>query len=179
MRRKLLLFGVQFLPIFAVCVWLYPRVLPVYQRLVVATVNVGLERLEPPMRMERTDDGGWQTYERAPDGTETKYWYRPGLYLNLMFLGIALLPALVLATPIPPLARLKLAGLGMVLLLLCYLPASFGLVLAVRCLARDPAAAPCLWGRTVANVWGQLISVVLWGLLTWHVWLPASRRTNP
>jgi hypothetical protein len=176
MRRKALLFGLAFLPLFALCLWLYPYLVPAYKSAIVPVVNVGLGFFEPPLRMEVTEDGGWQTYQLEADGSETKYWYRPGKYLNLMFLGLALAPALLLATPVDPLRRLRLFALGMLLLFLLYLPATFGLVWSVRCLAAAPDATLCMWTKTVANIFGQLVSVALWGLLTWDVWLPAKRQ---
>ena len=171
MRRKILLFAVQFIPLFVVCLWLYPRVLPLYQAMVIPMVNVGLERFEPPMRMEVMKDGGWRAFERAEDGTETFYWSRPGKYLHLTYLGLALLPALLLATPVALWRRLRLFGLGMLLLLLLYVPAALGLVWSVRCLYQTPGNTVCMTIKTVVNVYGQLMSLVLWGLLTWDVWL--------
>lgn len=174
MRRKILLFIVQFIPIFALSLWLYPRVLPAVQWVVVPAVDIGLHQLDPPMRMELTDDGGWQTYQINPDGSEFRYWYRPGLYLNLMFLGVALLPALLLATPVKLTDRLRLTGIGIVLLVLLYIPAGYMLVLSVRCLVNDPGSALCMWTKTTANIYGQLISIAVWALLSWHVWVPSG-----
>jgi len=125
------------------------------------------------MRIELTDDGGWQTYQINPDGSEFRYWYRPGLNLNLMLLGVALLPALLLATPIKLSHRLRLTVIGTLLLLVAYIPAGLMLVLSVRCLANDPGNVVCVWGKTSANIFGQLTSVAIWALLTWHVWLPS------
>lgn len=172
MRRKILLFVLQFIPIFALCLWLYPHVLPVVQRVVVAGIDVGLHQVDPEMRIELTDDHGWQTYQINPDGSEFKYWYRPGKYLNLMFLGVALLPALLLATPVKLLDRLRLTGVGMLLLVLAYIPAGYTLVLSMRCLYNDPESGFCMWTKTTGNIFGQLISVAIWALLSWHVWIP-------
>lgn len=177
MRRKILLFVVQFVPIFALCLWLYPRVLPAVHGVIVPAIDLGLHRLDPPMRMELTDDGGWQTYQINPDGSEERYWYRPGLYLNLMLLGVALLPALLLATPVKLAHRLRLTGIGMLLLILVYIPAGLMLVLSVRCLASDPESVVCMWTKTSANMFGQLVSVAIWALLTWHIWLPSRAGT--
>jgi len=172
MRRRILLFTLQFVPLFVVSLWLYPRILPLYQAMVVPMVNVGLQRFDPPMRMELMEDGGWRTFQQHADGSETFYWSRPGKYLNLTYLGLALLPALLLATPVAALRRLSLLGIGMLLMLMLYVFAALGLVWSVRCLYQTPGNNICMTIKTVVNVYGQLISLVLWGLLTWDVWLP-------
>ena len=56
MRRKILIFVLQFIPIFAICLWLYPHMLSVVQRIVVPGIDVGLHLVQPPMRIELTDD---------------------------------------------------------------------------------------------------------------------------
>ena len=145
-------------------------------------VNVGLGWLDPPMRMEVMEDGGWRAFQILEGGEERFYWSRPGHYLDLTFLGLALLPALLLATPVSPLHRLRIFGIGMVLLLVAYVPAGFGLVWAVKCLHETPGNNVCHSVKTVVNVYGQLMSMVLWGLLTWDVWLPravAQPRVEP
>lgn len=179
MRRKILLFGAQFLPLFAVFLWVYPHALPLYQRAVVGLADVAVHRLDPPMRMELTEDGGWRYFRIAPDGTESFYFYRPGKNLNLTLLSLALLPALLLATPVGFRRRLWMLGLGLLLLLVLHVLAALGLVVSIRCLVSTPDSAVCKWLKTVINTHGQLMSVVIWGLLSWDVWLPSRAPAQP
>ena len=96
-RSKILALALVFMPAFGVCLLSYPHVQPQYQKAVVAAVDVGLHHLDPPMRIEITDDGGWATFTLRPDGTESFYWSRPGKNLTLFYMGLALLPALITA----------------------------------------------------------------------------------
>ena len=176
MWRKALVFVLQFVPIFAICLWLFPRTLPVYQEIVVRGANLGLRQLDPPMRMEVTDDGGWRAFVIQPDGSETSYWYRPGTYLVLVYLGLPLLPALLLATPLRLTERLRRLGIGMVLQLGMHMLAGFVLVWTVRCLASTPDSILCRILKSVVNDYGQFLTIALWALLTWNVWLPGAER---
>ncbi|MBW2396465.1 MAG: tetratricopeptide repeat protein [Deltaproteobacteria bacterium] len=175
--RRILRFALVFLPAFVVCLWLYPRVQPVYQKAVVAVVDVGLHRLEPPMRIEIIEHGGWATYTLHSDGTESFYWSRPGENLTLFFVGLAFLPALLIATPVSLRRRAGLLGVGLLLLYALQVVAGLGLVLSIRCLAEDPGSMVCQWGKTVGNTFGQVAAFVIWGLLTWHVWLPRAEES--
>ena len=77
-RGRLLRFALVFFPFFVLCVGVYPHVQPLYQEAVVAAIDVGLHRLDPPMRIEVNERGGWTTHAIQPDGTERFYWSRPG-----------------------------------------------------------------------------------------------------
>lgn len=183
MRRRILLFLLQFIPLFALCLWAYPRVLPGYQKLVLAAVDFGLHRMDPPMRIEVLPDGGWRTFLLEPEGGESMYWSRPGANLTLFYLSLALLPAMLLATPVALLRRLRMLAVGALLLYLLHVVAGIGLVGTIRCLASDPDSTVCKWGKTVCNTYGQFATVVIWGLLTWDVWLPrletAQQKSEP
>lgn len=176
MRRRVLFFIVQFIPLFVLCLWLFPRVLPKYQEIVVRGANVGLNRLDPPMRMMVTEDGGWRAFVIRPDGSEEFYWYRPGTYLVLVYLGLPLLPPLLLATPLKLASRLRRLGLGMVLQLAMHMLAGFVLVWTVRCLANTPDSTTCMALKTTVNDYGQVMTFVIWGLLAWDAWLPRAEH---
>jgi hypothetical protein len=173
-----LLFVLQFVPLFAICLWLFPRALPAYQQVVVRGANVGLARLDPAMRLVVTDDGGWRAFVVRPDGSEEYYWYRPGTYLVLVYLGLPLLPPLLLATPLPLSQRLLRLGIGMLLLLLTHMVAGFVLVWSIRCLADTPESTTCMALKTLVNDYGQFMTFVLWGLLAWDAWLPRAEHES-
>jgi len=64
------------------------------------------------------------------------------------------------------------------LLYALHVVAGIGLVLSIRCLAEEPGVLVCQWGKTVGNTFGQVSAFVIWGLLTWHVWLPRGEKTT-
>ncbi|MCP3998964.1 MAG: hypothetical protein GY722_28460, partial [bacterium] len=177
-RRKILVLALVFLPAFGLCLFLYPHVQPQYQKAVVAAVDVGLHHLDPPMRIEISEDGGWTTFTLRPDGTESFYWSRPGKNLTLFYIGLALLPALLIATPVSLKRRVRLLVIGMFVLFALQVVAGFGLVVSIRCLAGNPDAMLCTWAKTVGNTFGQVSAFVIWVGLTWPAWFPGSETTD-
>ena len=170
--RRPLVFGLHFLVLFPICLWLYPEILPAYQQLVVGAANLVLQAFSPVLHVDVLDDGGWHTFLRAT-GAEPAFVYgmRPGA-LALIYLNLALVPALLGATPGPPLGRLRRVGWGLLLLVVFHVVAVTGLVRTWWCLHEDPGHFLCHGFRSALKVSGQLFGVVQWALLTWSVWLP-------
>lgn len=174
--RKVLTFGLQFLPFFALFVWIYLLVLPVYQPVVLGVANAVTERLDPRTHIELTDKDGWQLYRVYPHGAKRKVKHWTDAVPPLIFLSLAMLPALLLATPIPFTKRLRLAGLGLLLLFPIHVFSIIGVMRGVLCLHAEKGTFHCLWLLRISYTSGQLFSAVLWGLLTWRYWLPGPQK---
>ncbi len=50
--RKILVFVLQFAPLFLASIWLYLLILPYYHPIALGTANVVTERMSPPTRLE-------------------------------------------------------------------------------------------------------------------------------
>ncbi len=174
-RRRILRFALHFALAFPVCLALYPLVLPAYQSLVIGGANLLLPAFAPLLQVELLPDGGWHVW-RSPGGgaagsRDFLYGMRPGA-LALIYLNLALVPALLAATPVAPARRLRLVALGLALLVAFHVLAVTGLVRTWWCLAQAPEHLGCRSLRGSLKVSGQLFGVVQWALLTWSVWLP-------
>jgi len=174
--RRALVFGLQFLILFPICLWLYSFVLPSYQELVVGAANLLLRAFWPVLSVQVLADGGWHTFLLAP-GAEATFVYgmRPGA-LALIYVNLALVPALLGATPVPLAQRLRLLVFGLLLLVVFHVLAVTGLVRTWWCLHQTPDDFLCQGLRGALKTSGQLFGVVQWALLTWSVWLPPRRR---
>jgi hypothetical protein len=180
LRRKTLVFALQCIPLFVLFAVLYPVVQPTYERMVVAATDLLLHHLPTPMKLVINEAGYWNAFKLESGGGESFFWGRPPGNLHLFFMGLALLPALLLATPVRWSRRLGLAAIGLVLLFGAHVLGAAALVHAQYHLkVTDPASLFWDWVKTIANTFGQLASFVLWGLLTWHVWLPGNEEAAP
>jgi hypothetical protein len=172
--RKLLLFSVQFVVFFLLLLWLYPKILPLYNQFALGLANTVLSGLTPPMRVEAAPDKSWRVHLLSGRPLFTL----EADYLNLIYLNLVLLPALLLATPVCFLQRLKLLSLGLLLLLGVHAASAIAIVHSEVCQHYDPSNLGCNWLEEVFATGGQLFSVVLWGLLTWRYWFPKPVVTN-
>jgi len=178
-RRKLLRFSVQFLPLFTLLLWLYWLVLPQYEPAVLRVANLVGGLLSPATRVEAVAGDEWNCIVAEPDGGERvlKRWY--GFLRHLLFLDLALVPALLLPTPAPLRVRLRITGLGIVLVFVGHVAAVLGLMRGMWCLVESPNSFVCNWILRIAYTSGQLFGAVIWGLLAWRHWFPADlRRTG-
>lgn len=168
--RKLLAFSAQFLVLFLLFLWLYSLILPFYNHLVLGLANSVLGSLTPPMRVEASSDNSWQVYLLPID---RQIFRQRAASLNLMYLNLALLPALLLATPTTVLRRFQLVGLGLSLLIVVHVISVIVLVRATVCTAfYDPRDLNCIALIWVFGAGGQLFGVALWALLSWRLWFP-------
>lgn len=90
--------------------------------------------------------------------------------LESLFLSLALLPALLLATPVAWLRRLAILVAGMIALWIVHVASVF--VLA----GSRPCPYPnwdrlCFWLYGNVALGGQLFAVAIWAALTWSYWL--------
>lgn len=169
--RKVLFFGLHFLPLLVLLLCLYPWIVEPYKRVVVGVANPVLTSLEPPMHIRVNPEGGWDFYLDRPEGKD----FDAGVGdLTLAFLNIALLPALLLATPRSVRERLRILVLGVVLLFGLHVVLAIAIVRITLCLHYDRGSMLCNWLLILFATGGQVFGVVLWALLTWRYWLPGQ-----
>jgi len=176
--RKLLIFVLQFVPMFLLSFVLYFVVLPVYGPIVLSTANFVTERMNPSTEIERLESGVWMGYSFTPEqGRRGLRGWTPST-VHLMLLSLALLPALLLATPAPYLTRLRLLAIGVPLVFLSHVAWAIVLSRAVLCLRQAPGTFYCLWALRATYASGQFTAAALWVLLTWRYWFPDMLAAN-
>ena len=175
--RKILFFGLQFVPLFLVCIWIYLTVQPIYLQFVIATANTVTQRLDPPTHVESGGTRMQSFVFTAERGQRTLRTWSPKMG-HLILLSLALLPALLLATPAPFLKRFQLLGIGLVLMFLGNVLAMIGLTRGYYGLREAPGTFYWLWVFRSVNASGQFCSAAIWALLTWRYWLPTPARTG-
>ena len=173
--RKILPFGLHFVALFLLFVVLYLTVLPAYEPAAVGSANFVTSRLSPPTDIEIRRTGHWQSFVFTP-----RQGRRPLKGWNLMlphliFLSLAVLPPLLLATPAPVPDRLRMLGLALPLVFLVHVLSIIGLTRGVQCLQQAPGTFHCLWMLRLVSSSGQLFAAALWLLFTWRYWLSESR----
>ncbi len=166
--RRLLAFIAQFIVFFVGFLLLYPVLLPIYNGLALSLANVVLAHSSLPLYIQVTADHSWVVY-RLPE--KRPLFTLEGAYLSLIYLNLALLPALVLATPGPFQQRLKLLGWGMALLLGVHALSAIALTRAEICVHYDPDNIGCNVVEGIFGTGGQLFAVAIWVTLTWRYWL--------
>jgi hypothetical protein len=176
LQRKGLLFAVQFVPLFAVFLWLYTLVYPAYEHAVLGTATSIMQLYDPPTRIAARPVGGWRADVVPRDGSRRQLLLeRDEFVAHLFLLSLALLPALLLATPAPLYDRLRMLGWGMALLFFTQALSIVGLVRGTYCLRQHPGTFLCLVLLRLAYTSGQIMGAVLWALLTWRQWFPRTR----
>ncbi len=173
-RTKPVRFALQLLPLFILFAWAYPKVLPYYQPLVLGAANAITTELSPSTRIETGRAGGWSSYVSDSAGREQRVSSWEGFVPHLIYLGLAFLPALLLATPAPIPERLRLLGVGLLLLYGVHVVAIAVLVRADYCLSAAPGTFSCLWLLRLVYASGQLSGAVIWAALTWRHWIPEN-----
>jgi len=117
--RAVLRFTLLFIPLFAGCVMLYPFAMKVYQPTTLIVANEIMEHMDPPTRMGLNRRGGWRGIA-GHDGYPMKFsdWWPWQMHLH--YLSLALVPALILATPAPWSARFRLLAIAIPILFVGY-----------------------------------------------------------
>jgi len=174
--RKVLRFALLFIPLFAVCVVVYLLVVSQYQRTVFATANVVMAQMDPPTMLHADFRHDWRSYRYPPEGGRVKVRPWSKSLTHLVFLNLAVLPALLLATPIPWADRLRLVLIGFALMFLGHVLVSVLLVRASYCLQQAPGTFLCLFALRVSYTSGQVFAAVIWALLTWKYWFHSPQE---
>jgi hypothetical protein len=94
---------------------------------------------------------------------------------HLVLLTLALVPALTLASPTSWRNRLRITGIGLVLVFVGHVVVMAGLTRAMWCLVESPGDFVCLTLLRMLYVSGQLSGVAIWSLLTWRYWFPTQQ----
>ena len=153
-----------------------PLLVPAYRETVRFTAEIFLPTVLPAIAVENEGAAGWRIFEKLSDGTESKLLRIPSASLTEIYLGVLFLPALLLATPVPWIRRLRLVGWGLLLLLLVQSVLLVAFLAAwVHYQRSDPGDDFYTWLTLVHSVAGQLAALPIWAGLTWRHWfLPGS-----
>lgn len=170
-RRRILRFALAFLPAFVAAACLYPLILPAYQRGVFAAVNTLLSSLNPVSEIRAVPAGQWQVLvHRAEAARVATYTLKSDNLALLSFFQLAMLSALLLATPVRVRERLRLwvSGIGLMfgLHVLCVAGCVYGMALVDNPKGLIFKSLPIILGPFASG-----LAVAAWGLLTWKYWL--------
>jgi hypothetical protein len=173
-RTKLLRFVAWFVPLFVVLLALYPFIVPFYEPLVLGAANTVMARMDPPTEMGISRWGAWQGFN-VERGYRRAFvtWGRGASYLH--FLSLALLPALLLATPAPWRVRFTLLVLAIPLLFAAHTLAVIGLTRTHYCFVVEPKNVSCRIVYRIVSSSGQLFGATLWAVLTFRYWFARER----
>ena len=176
--RTVLRFTLLFIPLFVGFLLLYPVVMKAYHPAVLSVANVIMGQFDPPTEMQINDWGGWRALviEGGYPVSFTQWmWWQ----IHLHFLSLALVPALILATPAPWPARFRMLAIAIPVLFLVHVLTVVGIVRSQYCALLDPLNFGCRWLRRVVNTSGQLFGAGLWVVLTWRYWIGKSEPSKP
>ncbi len=172
-RRRVLAFALAFIPPFVVAVWLYPSILPTYQRAVLASVNSFLAILSPVAEIRAVLAGRWQILVHRPNASGIVTYTLGSANIGLLtFFQLVVLSALLLATPVKLKERLRLFAYGIgvmfVFHLLCIAGCAYGMALIDNSKNVTFRSLPIILGPFASG-----LAVIVWSLLTWRYWLAA------
>jgi hypothetical protein len=175
--RRLLLFGLQFVPLFLLFLGLYVKLLPRYEPLVRGAANAITGRMTPPTQLQLEPPGGWRYTVFTPEqGLQGRMRWGHDTPHKIL-ISLALLPALLLATPAPVTTRLRLVALGLPLLFGVHVLSVVGLMRGTEHLRNAPGTFYWLWILRGVYASGQLFAAALWLLLSWRWWFSAAGRS--
>ena len=175
-QRRALLFGAQFLPAFAVLLFLYSWILPPYESAVVGCANAILSRLSPVTALHVEAGGRWRVHLERPD-LEANFGIGSEHHATLLFLNLIVLPALLAATPVGARTRLRLVVTGIAILFALHVVFVAGCVYGMGVL-NDPKSLVFRSLPRILRLSGQGLTVGLWGALTWRFWFGRGRAEN-
>lgn len=167
--RKVLHFALLFIPLFAGFLVIYPQVMKFYHPATLGVANAIMARMDPPTSIEIGKYGGWRAFDETGGYKRSISRWR-SWQKHLHYLSLALLPALILATPAPWPTRFKLLAIAIPLLFVVHSLTMVGVVRAQYCYMIDRRDMLCNWVLRAVNTSGQLFGAALWVLLTWRYW---------
>ena len=172
--RRILVFGLQFVPLFLASIFLYLLILPYYHPVALGTANAVTERMSPPTRLAG-DISNMKSFVFTPqDGNRfMRGWGKTAGHL--VFLSLALVPALLLATPAPIRTRFRLLGVGLPLVFVGHVLALIAMTRGIYALREAPGTFYWLWILRMAYTSGQVVAATVVVLLTWRYWTPRNR----
>jgi hypothetical protein len=178
---KALVFAAWLLPLLAGALAAYPRLLDPYSAVALDAANALSRRLSPPTALVEVEDRqGWSAVVLdAHGGPPRRYAGWEFFVRHFIFVGLVFVPPLLLATPAPLAARLRLLLLGLALLFATQVLALVGLMRGKLCLSAEPGTFACLWLLRLVYASGQIGGLAIWGLLAWRRWFPAAHVGAP
>lgn len=178
-RRKVLRATLLFVPLFLLFAAGYLAVKPYYEPTVQRTAAVVTRHLSPPTWIDTGPNSLWRCHvQTAKDPNRIIYRWNTALP-HLIFLNLAMLPALTLATPTTWRNRLKITGLAIVLMFAGHVVVLAGLSRGIWCLVESPGYFPCMWLLRLLYISGQAFGAAIWVLLTWRYWFPDRHAAPP
>ncbi len=175
--RSLGLFAAAAVPLYVLFLLLYDSIVSVYSRIVIVVANFGYRALEIPLSLKPAAGPGETTAfvsttkgvaELVTDNTP-----------EATYLGLILLPALLLATPIAFRKRLIALAQGLALMFVLHVACVMMLfyqLLYVR-LGHDSTLSAWLLSLLLNS--GQVGTVVLWTLLAGRHWFAQQGSDTP
>jgi hypothetical protein len=174
-RPRLWTFGLTFLPALLLSALLYPVVRPAYAGLARSATNLLLAFVGQPLQIDADADGNWRVW-RLEGGSSSEVFGIPPESLTHIYLGLVLLPALLIATPVTWPVRLRLLARGLLLLLAVQVLSHATFVCAwAHYKGTNPSSVVSGWIMLVHSTGGQIFPAALWGFLTWRHWFPADQ----
>ena len=173
--RSALWFGLRFVPLFAISLWCYPKVLHTYEGLVLGGANRCLSAMSPRIVVAHDPQGFVTSRVVRPGGRDEPLPDLPGYRPLNVFAQLPLVLALLLATPMR-LGHLVAKGLaGLALIFAIHVAAVTALFSAWFHAQSVPHSSVYDWMGVVATTSGQVGAFAVWGLLTWGFWLSLAR----
>lgn len=170
-HRRLAFFASGFIPLLVGAAWLYPSILPPYQRVVLGTVNAVLATLSPVAEVRAVLEGRWQVLVHRVHTGRIATYTLGGTNIGLStFFQLVVLAALLLATPVSLKERLRLLcrGIGLMFAfhVLCVAGCAYGMALVDDSKSAVFRSLPIILGPFASG-----LAAVVWSLLTWRYWL--------
>ena len=173
--RSAVWFGVRFLPLFAVCLWVYPKILQTYEGLVIGAANSCLAVVSPRIELASNPQGFVTSRVVRAGGVRQPLPDLSGYRPLDVFAQLPLVLALLLATPMKPRQLLAKSVAGVALVFAMHV-AAVAVLFSAWSRAQSVPHSPVIdWMGVVAMTSGQIGAFAVWGLLTWGFWLSLAR----
>jgi len=171
LARRAGTFVLYIVPLFPFFLWIYPKILPLHAKMVLAVVNAGYRAFNVPLKIRLTEGAeSLSAYLLPPAGEQLLVTAHDSMGI---FLGLIVLPTLLLATPVRIRKRFEILLVGFALLFVLHV-GSVGILFHELYRGHDNDNFLSSWVVLATLTSGQVGSVVLWALLTAGFWFPSS-----
>ena len=173
MDARLKQFALVGLSLLLVFLFLYPYLLPGYRSAVLGVSKVSLGFFHPPIRLDVQLDLSWRVV--VPATQDRSGWTfvmdDEEFGHEVTFMGLAILPALVLATPVGFGRRIRLLVVALFCLFIANVLSVVTVIaiVATQCHGRETERTCGLIAGSLSS-WSHITTFGLWALLTWRSW---------